>query len=167
MVEEVVFTGALERLRVRLAEGAQAPLLAYADGDTSSALQVTRTQHEQRGFEVRTGQSVAIGVRRLHVLPTPLSSFTACAPTPALAEALSRQPLLAELAARMKTRIALRVEPRLGAADAPDAGRSGLRRHHRHRLAGRLRAARRVAAAPGRAATCWCCLSTPLPRSGC
>ena len=119
VVEEVVFTGAHERLRVRLAEGAQALQLAYTDGETSSALQVTRTQHERRGFEVRTGQSVAIGVRRLHVLPTPLSSFTACAPTPALAEALSRQPLLAELAARMKTRIALRVEPRLAGAQAP------------------------------------------------
>jgi hypothetical protein len=57
-------------------------------------------------------------VRRLHVLPTPLSSFTACASSAALAESLSRQPLLTELAARMKTRITLRVEPYLGAADA-------------------------------------------------
>src|SRR6516165_12649580 len=36
-----------------------------------------------------------------------------------LAEALSRQPLLAELVARMKTRIAVRVEPSLGSADEP------------------------------------------------
>jgi nucleotide-binding universal stress UspA family protein len=64
---------------------------------------------------------VAVGVRRLHVLPTPLSSFTACAASAASAEALSRQPLLAELAARMKTRIAQRVEPHLGVADAPCA----------------------------------------------
>src|SRR5207253_871400 len=64
---------------------------------------------------------VAIGVRRVHVLPTPLSSFTACAVSAALAEALSRQPLLAELAARMHTRIAPRVEPHLGVPDAPSA----------------------------------------------
>ena len=121
VVDEVLFTGARESLRVRLEEGVQAPLLADADGAASTALQVTRTQHEQRSFEVRTGQSVAVGVRRLHVLPTPLSSFTACAVSAVLAEALSRQPLLAELAARMKTRIAQRVEPHLGVADAPCA----------------------------------------------
>jgi sulfate transport system ATP-binding protein len=119
VVDEMVFTGALESLRVRLENGAQASLMASADRAGRAALQVTRTQHEQRGFEVRTGQSVAIGVRRLHVLPTPLSSFTVCAQSAAQAEALSRQPLLAELSARMKTRIAVRVEPHLGVADSP------------------------------------------------
>jgi sulfate/thiosulfate transport system ATP-binding protein len=117
VVDEVVFTGALESMRVRLANGAQAPQLAYSDGETP-CLQVTRTQHEQRSFAVHPGQSVVVGVRRLHVLPTPLSSFTACAPSIAQAEGLSREPLLAELAARMKTRIALRAEPELGVAGA-------------------------------------------------
>jgi hypothetical protein len=118
VVDEVVFSGALESLRVRLEDGAQTPLLAPADGDGSAALLVTRTQHEQRGFEVHLGQSVAIGVRRVHVLPTPLSSFTACAASAALTDTLSRQPLLAELAVRMKTRIAMRAEPQLGVPDA-------------------------------------------------
>jgi sulfate/thiosulfate transport system ATP-binding protein len=118
VVHEVVFTGALESLRVRLEDGAQAPLLAQADGNASASLLVTRTQHEQRGFEVHPGQSVAIGVRRVHVLPTPLSSFTACAASAALTDTLSRQPLLAELAARMRTRIAMRAEPQLGVPDA-------------------------------------------------
>jgi len=121
VVEEVVFTGALESLRVRLEDGAQSSLLAHADGAGHASLQVTRTQHEQRGFAVCAGASVAIGVRRLHVLPTPLSSFTVCASTPALAGSLSRQALLVELAARMKTRIALRIEPRLGIREAPCA----------------------------------------------
>jgi sulfate transport system ATP-binding protein len=114
VVEEVVFTGALERLRVRLDDRVQAPLLSNGEGDSGAALQVTRTRHAHRGFHVQPGQSVAVGVRRMHVLPTPLSSFTACAPTAAEAAALSHQVLLAELAARMKTRIGLRVEPRLG-----------------------------------------------------
>ena len=121
VVEEVMFTGALERLRVRLDDGAAAPLLSFVDGNSTTALQVTRTQHEQRGFAVHPGQSIAIGVRRVHVLPTPLSSFTACATSAPLAEALVRQPLLAALVARMKTRVAVRVEPRLGVADAPCA----------------------------------------------
>jgi len=120
IVDEVTFTGALERLRVRLDEGVQAPLLAAGeDGEVSTALQATRTRHAHNGFEVRPGQSVAVGVRRVHVLPTPLSSFTACAPSAPLADALTRQPLLAELVARMKTRVLVRVEPALGVADAP------------------------------------------------
>jgi len=79
VVDEVTFTGALERLRVRLDEAVHAPLLAAGDGDGRSTLQVTRTRHAYRGFEVHQGQSVAVGLRRVHVLPTPLSSFTACA----------------------------------------------------------------------------------------
>src|SRR5215469_15501436 len=119
VVEEVVFTGALERLRVRLDDRVQAPLLSNGEGDAGAALQVTRTRHAHRGFEVQPGQNVAVGVRRMHVLPTPLSSFTACAATVTEAEGLSHQSLLAELAARMKTRIGLRVEPRLGDGQAP------------------------------------------------
>jgi sulfate transport system ATP-binding protein len=119
VVEEVMFTGAFERLRVRLAEGAGAPLLSSDEGNASTTLQVTRTRYAQRDFKVRAGQQIAIGVRRLHLLPTPLSSFTACAPSAALAESLGRQPLLTELAARMKTRIGARIEPDLGVAEAP------------------------------------------------
>ncbi|HKF96723.1 MAG TPA: hypothetical protein VKB20_00590, partial [Steroidobacteraceae bacterium] len=119
VVDEVTFTGAFERLRVRLDDTVRAPLLASSDVDGGIALQVTRTRHAHRGFEVQQGQNVAVGLRRVHVLPTPLSSFTACAQSSLLAEALSRQPLLAELVARMKTRIAMRVEPSLGIADEP------------------------------------------------
>ena len=122
VADEVVFTGALERLRLRLEEGVQTPLLAYGDGDANATLLVTRTQHEQRGYEVRPGQTVAVGVRRVHVLPTPLSSFTVCAASVPLAQALSQQPLLTELAARMKTRIGTRIEPQLGLSDAPCQG---------------------------------------------
>ena len=121
VVDEVMFTGAFEQLRVRLAEGARPMLLAASDEDPGT-LQVTRTQHEQRGFAVQPGQAVAIGVRRVHVLPTPLSSFTVCASSGALAQLLSQQGLLTELAARMKTRIGARTEPELGVPQAPCQG---------------------------------------------
>jgi sulfate transport system ATP-binding protein len=121
VVDELVFTGALESLRVRLADGAHAPQLAQPGGESGAHLLVTRTQHEQRGFEVRPGQEVAIGVRRVHVLPTPLSSFTVCAANAVQAELLAQQTLIAELATRMKTRIAARAEPQLGVRDAPCA----------------------------------------------
>jgi sulfate/thiosulfate transport system ATP-binding protein len=117
-VDEILFTGALERMRIRLEGGPEALALAYSNGDGNPYLEVTRTQHEQRAFQVTHGQTVAIGVRRVHVLPTPLSSFTVCAPNEALAVALTQQPLLVELASRMKTRISARVEPRLGVPTA-------------------------------------------------
>jgi sulfate transport system ATP-binding protein len=113
-VEEVVFTGALERMRVRLANGVSGAQLTSGETAPGTAiLEVTRTQHEQRGFPVAIGQSVAIGVRRIHVLPTPLSSYTACAADQSAADRLAQHPFLLELATRMKTRIATRVEPEL------------------------------------------------------
>jgi sulfate/thiosulfate transport system ATP-binding protein len=117
-VDEILFTGALERMRIRLDGGNDSPSLAYANGNGTPYLEVTRTQHEQRAFQVSRGQTVAIGVRRVHVLPTPLSSFTVCAPNEALAAALTQQPLLVELANRMKTRISTRIEPHLGVPTA-------------------------------------------------
>jgi sulfate transport system ATP-binding protein len=125
VVEEMVFTGALERLRVRLTNGAAEVQLARVNGADDHFLEVTRTQPEQRAFQVQRGQSVAIGVRRVHVLPTPLSSFTACAPTEREVERLSNQPLLVELASRMKTRVASRVEPALAQADGKCSEQNG------------------------------------------
>jgi sulfate transport system ATP-binding protein len=127
-VEELVFTGAMERMRVRLANGSSAPQLTSVEPTAGTAvLEVTRTQHEQRAFPVGIGQSVAIGVRRIHVLPTPLSSYTACAMDQAAADRLAQHPFLMELATRMKTRIATRVEPELammegGRATTPISG---------------------------------------------
>lgn len=116
-IEEVVFTGALERMRVRIGRetAAGAQVAVAGDAGSGSALEVTRTQHEQRAFPAAIGQSVAIGVRRIHVLPTPLSSYTACAADGLAAGKLARHPWLSELASRMKTRIATRVEPALAA----------------------------------------------------
>src|SRR3954463_8399247 len=118
-VEEMVFTGALERLRVRLTRAASEPQVAQGvDGGNAAFLDVTRTQHEQRSFPAMMGQTVAIGVRRIHVLPTPLSSYTTCAAEAAAAQRLATHPFVAELASRMKTRIAQRVEPNLATAES-------------------------------------------------
>ena len=116
IVEEVLFTGALERARIRLDEAADAPILAHANGDGAVLLEVTRAQFEQRAFTIGPGQSVTVGVRRAHVLPTPLSSFTICAPNGSAAERLAGNPLLLDLSSRMKTRIRRHVEPMLGAS---------------------------------------------------
>jgi sulfate transport system ATP-binding protein len=110
-VDELVFTAALERIRVRLDQSGKDARLASNDaGLAAPVLEVTRTQYEQRGFPLTLGQSVAIGVRRIHVLPTPLSSYTVCAPTQREAEQLCAHRFLNELATRMKTRVSSRVE---------------------------------------------------------
>jgi sulfate/thiosulfate transport system ATP-binding protein len=111
--EEIVFTGALERLRIRLTKGSDEVQLARANNGDGAFLEVTRTQPEQRAFAVKLGQDVCVGVRRVHVLPTPLSSFTACAASQTEVDSLSRHPLLSELATRMSTRVSGRVEPAL------------------------------------------------------
>jgi sulfate transport system ATP-binding protein len=114
--EEIIFTGALERLRIRLTRGSDEVQLARANNGDGAFLEVTRTQPEQRAFAVKIGQDVAVGFRRVHVLPTPLSSFTACAATEPDVESLSRHPLLVELATRMSTRVSSRVEPALASS---------------------------------------------------
>jgi sulfate transport system ATP-binding protein len=111
IVEEVLFTGALERARIRLDETPEAPLLACANGDGATLLEATRAQFEQRAFAIMPGQSVTIGIRRAHILPTPLSSFTICAPSVAAAAALANHPLLLDLCSRMKTRVRKHVGP--------------------------------------------------------
>ncbi|HEY2036795.1 MAG TPA: ABC transporter ATP-binding protein [Steroidobacteraceae bacterium] len=116
VVEEVVFTGALERARIRLDEAPDAPILAHANSDGAPLIEVTRAQFEQRAFAIVPGQSVIVGVRRAHVLPTPLSSFTICAPNSSAAERLAGNPLLVDLCSRMKTRIRKYVQPLLGTA---------------------------------------------------
>jgi hypothetical protein len=85
----------------------------------AAVLDVSRTQHEQRFLQLQPGQSVALGVRRIHILPTPLSSFTAYASSESAVQTLRQHPLLDELATRMKTRVVTRVEPSLGSTQAP------------------------------------------------
>jgi len=110
-IEEILFGGAVERLRVRMASDGPVPVAPGREGDSGlgSLLEVSRTLPEQRDFPVSVGQSVAVGARRIHILPTPISSFTAVAATADSAQALRESPLLAALAARMQTRVAVRV----------------------------------------------------------
>ncbi|MES1196021.1 MAG: hypothetical protein ABUL58_03665, partial [Steroidobacter sp.] len=76
---------------------------------------VSRSQYDQRQLPLSPGQSVVVGIRRIHVLPTPLSSYVVYAKTPAKIDALKAHPFLVELATRMKTRITMQLEPQLGA----------------------------------------------------
>jgi sulfate transport system ATP-binding protein len=110
VVEETLFSGSIERLRVRMPVDGPVPV-APGRGDAGGAvLEVSRTLPEQREFPVAPGQRVALGARRTHVLPTPISSFTIVAGDGDQAQALRQSPLLSVLAERMNTRVAARVE---------------------------------------------------------
>jgi len=121
-VEEIVFTGALERLRVRLLDEPSAAQLLGPSGNGDARLEITRTQPERRDLPLAPGAQIAIGARRLHVLPTPLSSFLACAATEAEAAQLAHEPLLESLSTRMKTRVGIRAIDPHGGSPAPFAG---------------------------------------------
>src|SRR6186713_1742403 len=121
-VEEIQFTGALERLRVRLLDEPSAAQLLGPSGNGDARLEITRTQPERRALPLSQGAQIAIGARRLHVLPTPLSSFLACAATEAEAAVLAQEPLLESLSTRMKTRVGLRAIDGLTGTPAPFAG---------------------------------------------
>lgn len=118
VVESTLFTGAYERLRIRMTESDKNTMCR--DGGTNTetgalaTLDVTRSQHDQRQLPLTMGQAVAVGVRRIHVLPTPLSSYVAYAKSDAKIDLLKSNPFLVELATRMKTRITTQLEPQLG-----------------------------------------------------
>lgn len=118
MIHELQFAGATERLRVRIPMEGPVPATPDREGadGRSWLLDASRSFPEQRANPLSVGQRVKVGARRIHLLPTPISSFTVVAPDPATAMALLEAPLLATLAARMQTRIATRIAH---AASAP------------------------------------------------
>jgi len=110
VVEELQFAGAIERLRVRMSMDGPMPATPDRDGADGSSwlLDASRTFPEQRAKPLSVGQQVTVSARRIHSLPTPISSFTAIARERSAAEALRDTPFLATLAARMQTRITTR-----------------------------------------------------------
>jgi ABC-type Fe3+/spermidine/putrescine transport system ATPase subunit len=110
VVEELQFAGSTERLRVRMPMTGTMPATPDREGADGSSwlLDAWRTFPEQRANPLAIGQKVTVSARRIHSLPTPITSFTAVARDQANVEALRDTPLLAALAARMQTRITIR-----------------------------------------------------------
>ena len=110
IVQELQFAGATERLRIRMAT--EGPVSATPDRDGADPggwlLDASRSFPDQRANPLAAGQKVTVSARRIHSLPTPITSFTVVAREQAAADALRDTPLLATLAARMQTRITTR-----------------------------------------------------------
>jgi hypothetical protein len=110
VVEELQFAGATARLRVRMP--AHGPMPATPDrvaADGSWILDALRTFPQQRAQPFAVGQRVEVAARRMHLLPTPISSFTVVADDDDTATRVARVPLIATLAARMQCRIGRRI----------------------------------------------------------
>jgi sulfate transport system ATP-binding protein len=107
IVQELQFAGATERLRVRMPMEGPVPATPDREGADGSGwlLDATRSYPEQRANPLALGQKVTVSARRIHALPTPITSFTVTAREAPAARQLSDTPLLATLATRMQTRI--------------------------------------------------------------
>ena len=81
VVEELQFAGAIERLRVRMSMDGPMPATPDRDGADGSSwlLDASRTFPEQRAKPLAVGEHVTVSARRIHSLPTPITSFTAIA----------------------------------------------------------------------------------------
>jgi len=108
-VHELHFSGPTERLRVRMPMEGPLPATPDREGTdgTTWLLDASRTFPEQRANPLSIGQRVTVSARRIHSLPTPISSFTVIAREMPAAQALRETPLLATLATRMQTRITM------------------------------------------------------------
>ncbi|MFI4868889.1 MAG: ABC transporter ATP-binding protein [Steroidobacterales bacterium] len=111
-VLSVDFGGVLERLRVQLPRESEVisavgrEHLADVAGAIHAAPQVvveaTRTNGEQGQLPLTPGKRVMLGIRRFHVLPTPISSFRILSADAATATLLRQAPLLRQLVQSMQ-----------------------------------------------------------------
>ena len=147
-----MFTGALERLRVRLLDEPCAAQLLGTGAATASALEVTRTQPEQRELAAAHRARRSRSARAACMCcPHRCRASSPARPPRPTAAALAREPLLESLSTRMKTRVGLR------AIDGLRRHAGAVRRRRGHRRRPRRRDDRRMAAAARRRAKCWCC----------
>jgi sulfate transport system ATP-binding protein len=94
------FGGGIERLRVQLEpEWEVISAVGRAGADN---VEITRTSTEQVALPLTPGKRVALGIRRLHMLPTPIASFRLLSSAPATALALRSAPLLRQLVQSMQ-----------------------------------------------------------------
>ena len=76
-IEQSTFSGSVERLRMRLPSipGVRPIAPAVAFGEDVVRVEATRTQDVARGFPLKPGDKVKVGVRRIHALSHPGLSF--------------------------------------------------------------------------------------------
>ena len=99
-VVELQFIGAIERLRLDMPASATLAS-AHNPAATSLSLDASRTSLEVEEAPLVLGQEVFVGFKRMHTLPTPISSLRLIARSADQGERLAKTPLVRELTTRM------------------------------------------------------------------
>ncbi len=122
-VRELTFAGHQQHVHIELLEPSDVHAATGADRGEGHAVTVDalRSAAEQSALPLTIGARVHLGVRRLHALPTPISSFRIIATELARARELEANPLLAQLVRSMQARIVCRVTGEPG-SERLDAG---------------------------------------------
>ncbi|MBN1239532.1 MAG: ABC transporter ATP-binding protein [Gammaproteobacteria bacterium] len=102
-VEGLEFVGVLERVRLSVAASTALASAQHPDAK-QFLLEASRSAREAELAPLQTGQNVSIGVKRVHVLPTPIGSLRMLAASSERIEQLAASPVIRELAARMHVR---------------------------------------------------------------
>jgi hypothetical protein len=99
-VVELQFVGSIERLRLEVAAtGTLAS--AQRPGAVTFSIDASRTAREVELFPLTIGQQVFVGFKRMHTLPTPISSLRLVGGGVRTAKQLASTPIVRELAERM------------------------------------------------------------------
>jgi sulfate/thiosulfate transport system ATP-binding protein len=106
------FSGAFERLRIQLLPESGVlsavgrddipTMIPKSNPAQAVVIDATRTNSEQMQAPLSAGKRVTVGIRRFHVLPTPISSFRILSAEPSAATMLRRAPLLRQLVQSMQ-----------------------------------------------------------------
>jgi hypothetical protein len=99
-VVELQFVGAIERLRLELAASATLAS-AQRPGAATLSIEVSRTAPEVELLPLAVGQQVFVGFKRMHTLPTPISSLRVVGGAGRSARELAATPIVRELTERM------------------------------------------------------------------
>jgi sulfate/thiosulfate transport system ATP-binding protein len=110
-VSALTFAGHQEHVTLQLNEfsGIQ-PAAAVDAAGQAVTIAALRSAADQMSVPLQPGATVALGVRRVHALPTPISSFNLIARNATEAKQLERSPLLTQLVSSMQARVTRRSE---------------------------------------------------------
>ena len=105
-VSSLTFAGHQEHVRIQLdADSGIEPATARESADQAVTVDTLRSAAEQMSVPLQPGSRVALGVRRVHALPTPISSFNVLARSAAEKAQLEGSPLLTQLVGSMQARV--------------------------------------------------------------
>ncbi|HEX9472978.1 MAG TPA: hypothetical protein VF931_02235, partial [Steroidobacteraceae bacterium] len=122
-VRALTFAGHQQYVSIELDElsGVETATGAGRGSGEAPSVEALRSAAEQSAVPLSVGDTVNLGVRRLHALPTPISSFRLLTSDEAQSAALEATPLLTQLLRSMQARV-IRLPPAGAHTERLDAG---------------------------------------------